>query len=87
MKLTETEHWILTFEHTWSIQPRHRTTRAQKYRDALAAGWTDSQNSYYLHLNRALAKPEAEVEFPDLVRRYRASGEQRRAERNHPLRG
>lgn len=78
-RLTDAERWILEFESTYE----GRGSAGQKFRAIQAAGWTGTRTGYFLQLNTALTKPEAQLEYPELTRRLLRLRD-RRAQERHP---
>ena len=73
--LSDEERQVLSVEDSWW---RSRIKKS----DALQATGMSSTH-YYLVLNRALAKPAAELENPELVRRLKRLREKRGNERHN----
>lgn len=78
-RLTDTERWILDFESFYD----GRGSAGQKFRAIRAAGWTGTRTGYFLQLSHALAKPAAELQYPELTRRLLRLRD-RRAQERHP---
>ncbi|MGO1591549.1 MAG: DUF3263 domain-containing protein [Ancrocorticia sp.] len=72
--LTEEEARVLEFEGTWAQRGLRK--------NAGIAALGMSVSHYYLVLNHAIAKPIAELENPELIRRLKRMREVRETERH-----
>ncbi len=71
--LTDEEARVLEFERTWMERGRRK--------NAAIAEMGMTVSHYYVVLNSAIAKPIAELENPELVRRLKAMRSVRESER------